>query len=49
VAAADRTQNLLQSDLLYFSLITLATVGYGDILPASETARMLAAQSRERH
>ena len=29
---------LLQSNLLYFSLITLATVGYGDILPVSETA-----------
>lgn len=29
-------------DLLYFSLITLATVGYGDILPVSDTARMLA-------
>lgn len=42
VAAADRTQRLLQSDLLYFSLVTLATVGYGDVLPASETARMLA-------
>lgn len=33
---------LLQSSLLYFSLITLATVGYGDILPVSETARTLA-------
>lgn len=31
-----------QVDLLYFSLITLATVGYGDILPVSDTARMLA-------
>jgi hypothetical protein len=27
------------SDLLYFSVITLATVGYGDITPASEIAR----------
>jgi len=42
VAAGDRAQNLLQSDLLYFSMITLATVGYGDILPVSETARTLA-------
>ena len=25
-----------------FSLVTLATVGYGDILPATPTARMLA-------
>ena len=33
---------VLQSNLLYFSLITLATVGYGDILPVSETARTLA-------
>jgi hypothetical protein len=33
---------LLQSNLLYFSLITLATVGYGDILPVSESARTLA-------
>jgi hypothetical protein len=32
----------VQADLLYFSLITLATVGYGDILPVSDTARMLA-------
>jgi F0F1-type ATP synthase assembly protein I len=27
------------SDLLYFSVITLATVGFGDITPASEVAR----------
>jgi hypothetical protein len=27
------------SDLLYFSVITLATVGYGDITPASAVAR----------
>jgi voltage-gated potassium channel len=33
---------LLQSNLLYFSLVTLATVGYGDVLPVSETARTLA-------
>jgi len=42
VPAAERTPQLLQLDLMYFSLITLATVGYGDILPVSETARMLA-------
>jgi hypothetical protein len=33
---------VLQSDMTYFSLVTLATVGYGDILPATATARMLA-------
>lgn len=38
----DMSPQLLQSSLLYFSLITLATVGYGDILPVSETARTLA-------
>jgi voltage-gated potassium channel len=32
----------LQASLLYFSMITLATVGYGDILPVTETARTLA-------
>jgi len=42
VAAVDRPPHLLQSDMTYFSLVTLATVGYGDILPRSETARMLA-------
>lgn len=43
VTAADRPPQLLQIDLTYFSLITLATVGYGDMLPLSDTARMLAA------
>ena len=37
-AAADR-----QSELLYFSLVTLTTIGYGDILPLAGEARMLAA------
>jgi len=32
-----------QSDLIYFSLVTLSTVGYGDILPLTGEARMLAA------
>jgi hypothetical protein len=31
------------SGLLYFSLITLTTVGYGDIIPVSPLARMFAA------
>lgn len=30
-------------ELLYFSVVTLSTVGYGDILPNSEITRMLAA------
>jgi hypothetical protein len=28
--------------MAYFSLVTLATVGYGDILPATHAARMVA-------
>ena len=42
VPLAGRTPEQLHADLLYYSLITLATVGYGDILPASETARTFA-------
>jgi hypothetical protein len=42
VAVADRPAHLLQSDMTYFSLVTLATVGYGDVLPATHAARMLA-------
>jgi len=33
---------LLQVDLLYYSLITQCSVGYGDVLPQSDAARMLA-------
>lgn len=32
-----------QSELLYFSLITLSTIGYGDVVPLAGEARMLAA------
>jgi hypothetical protein len=32
-----------QTELLYFCLITLSTVGYGDIVPISGEARILAA------
>jgi len=42
VAATQRTPHLLQVDLLYYSLVTQCSVGYGDILPVSEAARMLA-------
>jgi hypothetical protein len=33
----------LRSELVYFSLVTISTVGYGDIVPSSSTTRMLAA------
>ena len=42
IEAANRPPHLLRSDITYFSLVTLATVGYGDVLPATPTARMLA-------
>jgi len=42
VAVAERMPHLLQVDMVYYSLITQCSVGYGDILPVSETARMLA-------
>jgi len=32
-----------QTELLYFSLITLSTIGYGDIVPLSGEVRILAA------
>jgi hypothetical protein len=32
----------LRSELMYFSVVTLATVGYGDILPGTPEARTLA-------
>ncbi len=37
-AMADRS-----SELLYFSLVTLSTIGYGDVVPLSAEVRMLAA------
>jgi hypothetical protein len=41
-ALADQTPQQLQADLIYYSLITLATVGYGDVLPVSDVARTVA-------
>jgi hypothetical protein len=32
-----------QSELLYFSLVTITTIGYGDVVARQEEARMLAA------
>jgi hypothetical protein len=31
------------AELLYFSLVTLSTIGYGDVVPLHGEARMLAA------
>ena len=42
VPAAERAPRLLQVDMIYYSLITQCSVGYGDVLPMSDTARMLA-------
>jgi hypothetical protein len=39
-SSAAKTVN--QADLLHFSFTTLATVGYGDIVPTSKVARVLA-------
>jgi hypothetical protein len=37
------TQAERQSELLYFSLVTLSTIGYGDVVPVQSEVRMLAA------
>ncbi|WP_375228488.1 ion channel [Roseobacter sp. S98] len=38
---SDLTPN--STEFMYFSLVTLSTLGYGDILPVSDQARTLAA------
>ena len=43
VLMAPQATNVSRAALLYFSLITLTTVGYGDVLPATPTARGFAA------
>ena len=43
VLMAPQATNVTRAALLYFSLITLTTVGYGDVLPATPTARGFAA------
>jgi hypothetical protein len=37
------TPRILRRELVYLSLVTLSTVGYGDIGPATAAPRMLAA------
>ncbi len=37
--AGSFSQGLTRTDALYFTVTTFSTVGYGDITPASETAR----------
>lgn len=43
LAVSTTDGSALPAQLLYFSLITLTTVGYGDIMPRSELAQMLCA------
>jgi len=42
MAAPTGTPKILRQELLYMSLVTLSTVGYGDIVPTWPPARMLA-------
>jgi len=40
-SAAMDSDNIFRSDLVYFSLVTIATLGYGDIVPQVGLAKML--------
>ena len=40
--SADLTPHARQGSLVYFSLVTLATLGYGDVLPLHSTVRTIA-------
>ena len=42
-ARAGASTGWIELELIYFSLITMTTVGYGDITPASDPARIVAA------
>lgn len=39
---ASAAPSLLQNDMAYYSFVTLATLGYGDIVPVSSVARSIA-------
>ena len=41
-AGGDFSRQTIEFQLIYFSLITMTTVGYGDILPVASAARALA-------
>jgi hypothetical protein len=43
VAGGGHGAATIQSEMLYFSLITMTTIGYGDIVPKSPPARILSA------
>jgi hypothetical protein len=40
-APSDFTQHLTRTDSLYFTVTTFATVGFGDITPTSQVARLV--------
>jgi len=40
--AADESRNLRSGGMLYFSFVTLTTLGYGDVTPVASVARNLA-------
>jgi voltage-gated potassium channel len=39
----DEVRDITYAESLYFSMVTMATVGYGDITPATDIARLVAA------
>lgn len=42
-SAANQTADISRVDMVYFSFVTITTLGYGDIAPVAPFARMLAA------